>query len=247
MNLVIDIGNTLTKVALFDKNEITEKRVYNDSQSDQLLYYVKNNINAEGIIISSVSEYKPSLKNLIRENQNFIELDEFTPIPATNKYITPASLGKDRLAAAIGGKLFYTDKNLLVIGAGTCITYDFITSDNIYLGGGISPGLYMRFKALNIFTSGLPLLEINEHFDKLIGQTTEESILSGVLNGVVAEIEGIAMQYKALYPNFKAILTGGDYNFLENRLKNRIFAVSDLVLTGLNLILEYNVRTKNNA
>jgi len=247
MNLVIDKGNTLTKVALFDKNELIEKISFNDAQSDQLIYFVKNNINADGIIISSVSDYKPSLKKIIQENKNFIELDEFTPIPATNKYITPATLGKDRLAAAIGGKLFYTDKNLLVIGAGTCITYDFITSDNIYLGGSISPGLLMRFKALNIFTSGLPLLGIDEYFNKLIGQTTEESILSGVINGVIAEIEGIAMQYKALYPNFKAILTGGDYNFLENRLKNRIFAVSDLVLTGLNIILEYNVQKKNNA
>jgi type III pantothenate kinase len=242
MNLVIDIGNTLTKVAIFDKNEITEKKVFNDSQSDQLLYYVKNNLSADGIIISAVTDIKPALNKLFRNNTNFIELDEFTPVPVTNQYNTPATLGKDRLAAVVGGKLYYTDKNLLVISAGTCITYDFISVDNIYHGGAISPGLLMRFKALHIFTSGLPLLDMNEHFDKLIGQTTEESIQSGVLNGVVAEIECIVSKYKAQFPDFKAILSGGDFKFLGNRLNNRIFAVPDLVLTGLNKILEYNVR-----
>jgi type III pantothenate kinase len=246
MNLVIDIGNTFTKAALFNKNEIIEKRVFDDKGFDQLMYFIQSTSGIDFAILSAVKNYRESLKNYLRDKFNFIELNENTPLPVNDSYKTPKTLGKDRLAAAIGGKLYYSEKDVLVVSAGTCITYDFITRNNDYMGGGISPGLHMRLKSLNIFTANLPLVELSQSFDKLIGQTTEESILSGVINGVVSEIEGICKLYKQKYPNFKYILTGGDYIFLEKRLKNSIFAVPDLVLTGLNIILDYNVKKDNN-
>ena len=246
MNLVIDVGNTLTKVALFHQNDILEKRVFDEKNFDQILYFINNTDEIiDCAILSAVREYNDSFKGFLNKQISFLELDESTPLPITNKYKTPQTLGKDRLAAAIGGKLYYSEKDVLVITAGTCITYDFITKEDEYLGGSISPGLQMRLKALNIFTSYLPFIEINESFDVLIGQTTNESILSGVINGIIAEIEGICMLYKEKYKGLKVIVTGGDYKFLEKRLKNRIFAVPDLVLTGLNIILDYNVNKKN--
>ena len=245
MQLVIDIGNTLTKAAIFDKNEIIEKRVFEDKNFDELIYFIRGKTEIDSAILSAVRTYKSSLKSFLKERFMFIELDENTDLPITDSYKTPKTLGKDRLAAAIGGKLYYSEKDVLVISAGTCITYDFITKENEYLGGGISPGLKMRLKALNIFTSNLPHIELNESYDGLIGQTTEESILSGVINGVVSEIEGISKLYKDKYPGFKIILTGGDHKFLDKKLKNRIFAVPDLVLTGLNIILDHNVNKKN--
>jgi type III pantothenate kinase len=245
MNLIIDIGNTLTKIAIFDKNDLIEKKVFYSKESEHISSFIRNQAKDNSVILSAVSDYSESLKNYLKDKFYFIEFDEKTPLPIINKYKTPDTLGKDRLAAAVGGKHYYTDKNLLVINSGTCITYNFITAENEFLGGGISPGLSMRLKALNIFTSKLPLLEQKESFNQLIGTTTEESILSGVINGIIAEIEGIVRLYKDNYPNFKAILSGGDFIFLEKRLKSRIFAVPDLVLTGLNLILNYNVDKKN--
>jgi type III pantothenate kinase len=242
MNLVIDIGNTLTKAAIFHKNTIVEKKVLESIELIKLPFLFNDIKDIDSVIISSVRNYRSTILKDIFKKAVLIELDENTPLPVTNKYMSPDTLGKDRIASAIGGRIFYSDKNLLVINAGTCITYDFITENNEYIGGAISPGIQMRLKALNVFTSRLPMVDIKGEFDKLIGQTTEESILSGVVNGIVSEIEGICRRYKEIYPRFKAILTGGDYLFLEKQLKNRIFAEPDLVLTGLNIILNFNIK-----
>jgi type III pantothenate kinase len=149
-------------------------------------------------------------------------------------------LENDRLAAAIAGATLYPGSNVLVIQAGTCITYEFINAQGEYIGGAISPGIQMRYKAMNTFTGKLPLIE-HKKFDGLIGQTTEESILSGVNNGILAEVDGIINAYKSQYPDLTIILSGGDADFFVKQLKNSIFAVPNIVLKGLNIILDFNV------
>jgi type III pantothenate kinase len=175
---------------------------------------------------------------------NVIFLNENTPVPITTGYETPATLGKDRLAAAVGANYLQPDKNILVIDAGTAITYEFIDSKGVYAGGNISPGLTTRFRALNHFTGKLPL--VNETEDvPFIGSNTEMAIIAGVVNGIVFEMDGYIDTLKAQYKDFFVFLTGGHSFYFERRLKNHIFADPNLVLTGLNRILEYNAENKS--
>ena len=163
-----------------------------------------------------------------------------TKIPLKNLYKSVSTLGSDRTSASVGAYYLYPNSDVLVIDAGTCIKYNFTNSDNEYLGGGISPGIEIKFKALQQFTSRLPLVEFNISFTELIGTSTENSILSGVLNGTVAEIDGIINDYKLQFPDLICVLTGGNSEYLAKRLKNSIFAHQNLVLKGLNDILNYN-------
>ncbi|RYZ33500.1 MAG: type III pantothenate kinase, partial [Sphingobacteriales bacterium] len=158
--------------------------------------------------------------------------------PIKNKYATPETVGIDRLILASGSALAYPGMNRLVIDAGTCITYDFTDLENVYHGGAISPGLGLRYKSLNQFTARLPLLE-KKVPDDFIGNSTAESIHSGVVNGAVAEIDGFIDSYRKRYPNFIIILTGGDALFLANRLKNTIFANPNFLLESLNQTYQY--------
>jgi len=141
----------------------------------------------------------------------------------------------------VAGASLFNGFHVLVINAGTCITYDFVTTDHEYLGGGISPGIRMRFKALNTFTEKLPLVDLKEEVP-LVGDNSEDSILSGVINGAVEEIKGVVRMYKQQYPNLQVILSGGDAEYLDKRMKIRIFAFPNIVLVGLNRILEYNLK-----
>jgi type III pantothenate kinase len=160
-----------------------------------------------------------------------------------NKYDSPETLGKDRLAAAVAGNHLFPNQNVLVIDAGTCIKYDFINAQAEYLGGAISPGLQMRFNALHIFTEKLPLIELTV-FKTLIGKNTTDSLLSGVINGTLSEIDGIIDQYREIYPEIQIVLSGGDAEYLVGKLKKGIFAVSNIVLQGLKIILDYNDKQK---
>ncbi len=191
------------------------------------------------IVASVVNNYK-KLVNQLTEKSNLLEFTSATPVPLKNVYKSMHTLGSDRLAAAVSASQQFPNEDTLAIDAGTCIKYDFTNSQGEYLGGGISPGIDMRFKALNNFTDRLPLVSRNEDFDQLIGTNSHESILSGVQTSVVAEVEGIIAMYKEKYHNVKVILTGGDTAFFENRLKKPIFAAPFLILKGLNAILEYN-------
>lgn len=242
MNLVIDIGNTRVKAALFKESQLFELRIYN-SVSELLsdLNFIRE---AKNGIIGSVVE---DLDLFYSALNSIIPTLVFTPqtgIPITNLYHSASTLGSDRLSASIGANRLYPNTNVLLIDAGTCIKYNFINSKNEYLGGGISPGIQMKFKALEYFTSKLPLIEFNNSFDELIGTNTENSILSGVLNGSIAEIDGIINNYKTQFPNIICVLTGGDSEFLAKRLKNSIFTHQNLVLIGLNDILNYNLEKK---
>jgi type III pantothenate kinase len=175
----------------------------------------------------------------IQARKKFI-LRHTLPLPITNHYATPATLGVDRLAGACGARQMFPGSNCLVIDAGTCITYDFLDAGGSYLGGGISPGLHMRFQAVHTFTKKLPLVQAVDNIN-LIGNSTEQCIQSGVIHGVLEEVQGIIRQYREKFEDLKVILCGGDTHFFENQLKASIFAVPELVLSGLNSILIYNV------
>jgi type III pantothenate kinase len=188
-----------------------------------------------------VSVVPESLKKVIEgEVKNTILLDHETLLPIENCYQTKDTLGKDRLAAVVGGNHLYPETDLLIIDAGTAITYDIINRHGQYLGGNISPGLQMRFKALNYFTNQLPLLDPNESIPQF-GRNTNEAILVGVQNGLLFEVEKSIELYRNLYPEMKILVTGGDTKFFENKLKSIIFVVSNLVMIGLNRILIHNL------
>ena len=244
MQLVIDIGNTRIKAAIFEGSELLHFFVY-DSTTELLASGILEKYPLKNCILASVvNDIEPFLEKL-RWKVTVLLFNADTPTPIKNLYKTVHTLGSDRLAGAVGGNNFSPNSNVLVIDAGTCIKYNFITKNNEYLGGAISPGLQMRFKAMHTFTSRLPLLEVDEKTDILIGTNSNESIVSGTQNGAVAEVDGIIAQYKNQYPDIKVLLTGGDVNFFEKRLKNSIFADQNLILKGLNVILDYNLnRTK---
>lgn len=236
MNLAIDIGNTFIKLAVFQGSKIiytTNEKELTDSLISNL--YTKYSI-VKGIA-SSVLANEGSLKLL--KKHNILDLKHNTPLPLQINYKTPHTLGLDRVAAVVGAKVL-TENNFLVIDMGTCITYDYVNDKNEYLGGAISPGFNMRFKALNTFTGKLPLIKYDENKLNLIGNSTESSIVSGVYNGLKNEILGVINQYIEQYNNVKIVVTGGDRNLFDLEPKNRIFADEFLVLKGLNEILKYN-------
>ncbi len=240
-NLILDYGNTLKKIAVFNSGNVVSFKTYEKATSDTVINYIEKNKILGNAIISSVVDFPLKLKNYIEKKFNYLEFDCSTPIPLINKYSTPETLGKDRLACAVAAYNMFPKNNILIINAGSCLTYDFVNNKGEYIGGAISPGLIMRFRALYNFTKKLPLInEINEF--ELIGTSTEKSILSGVLNGIITETEGVIQQYKLQYTDLKVVFSGGDLVFFEKNIKSPIFAVSNLVIKGLNLILEYNVK-----
>jgi type III pantothenate kinase len=238
MNLTIDAGNTTIKAGLFTDTGLAE--VYRQTSVQQLAELVQKHAISHIIISSVKEEAEPIRQHLLPFVQNIYILDHLLPVPLINEYETPHTLGKDRLAAVAGAKTLYPERDCLVVDIGTCITYDCITADDHYLGGSISPGLHMRLKALHTFTARLPLIEPRKE-TRLIGRNTRDAILSGVMHGITAEIEGIIHLYQTKFPAIDVIFCGGDALFFESKLKQRIFVVPELVLIGLNRILEYNV------
>jgi type III pantothenate kinase len=241
MNLVLDIGNSRTKLAVFENDKIAEYQVLSEINAKTLEAFISRYTSINQCIISAVKEINSQAKNLLKKQSIKTQiLDHRTKLPFENTYTTPQTLGKDRIAAVAGACSLYPHKNVLIIDAGTAITYDLIDSDNKYLGGNISPGLNMRFKSLNSFTANLPLLNKKDETG-LVGSNTNEAIRTGVQNGMIFEIEGYLTKIGNKYPQLIVLLTGGDASFFENKLKNPIFAVSELTLIGLNFILKYNV------
>lgn len=239
MNLVIDIGNTRIKSALFAGNALHTFKTFDSFE--QLLVEIDFLNQANHAIIGSVVDGLDSFYGRLHEKMPTLIFKSSTKIPLINLYQSVATLGSDRLSAAIASYYLHPNCNVLTIDAGTCIKYNFTNSNNEYLGGAISPGIRMRFEALQEFTSKLPMVEPDWSYSDLIGTNTQNSILSGVLNGSVAEVDGIISSYKLLYPDILVLLTGGDSEFLAKRLKNSIFAHQNLVLKGLNDILNYNL------
>lgn len=237
MNLVVDYGNTLAKVAIFNQSQLTEKFAF--TSKNDLEAFVRNST-AENFMVSSVNADAQQILEWASGAKRKYLLSYQLPLPIKLRYSTPHTLGVDRIAGACGAVELFEGFNTLVIDSGTCITYDFTDAEGNYWGGGISPGLLMRFKAVHTFTARLPLVTPTEA-PELVGNSTETSIQSGIINGMAGEIDGIIERYQTKYPDLKVILCGGDAPFFENKLKAAIFASPDLVLFGLNSVLIHNV------
>lgn len=232
MNLVIDIGNTRIKTAVFEGNKLINQ----ESLELNFTLLEKKIIEFKGkIILSSVVE--SDFIDKWAKNLPIIIFSSSLPLPIEIKYKTPQTLGLDRLANVMGANNLKSSQHALVIDCGTCLKIDLL-SNNAYLGGSISPGLKMRLTSLHNFTSKLPLVEV-QSFDQLIGSNTEESILSGCFRGMLAEIQKTIDDYQATYSGLEIFITGGDHSLFVNHLKNRIFADPFLTLKGLNEILNY--------
>ncbi|MCL6294121.1 type III pantothenate kinase [Jejuia spongiicola] len=241
MNLIIDVGNTYVKLAVFKADRLKKKDVI---KLENLIVYIdslkKEYKSITKVIIASVGKLKnKDISYIAKHYKSLILLNSDTKLPFKNLYSTPKTLGIDRIALVSASVNQFPKKNVLIIDAGTCITYDFITDSNDYLGGAISPGIRMRYKSLSNLTANLPLLE-TEIPNSIIGNSTNDSIHSGVVNGILKEIDGVIKEYEEKYSDLTVILTGGDANFLSKQLKSSIFANSNFLLEGLNYILQFN-------
>lgn len=245
MNLVLDLGNTCGKIAVCDHNKVIEAATYERITSREISYFHIRYSGIKGAIVSSVVNYSREIIDYLNNLYHpCIELDHSTPIPLVNKYTTPDTLGYDRIAAAVGAYTIYPGKNVLVIDAGTAITYDIVTSKGEYVGGNISQGLDIRFKSLNKYTTRLPHLERSEEVPPLVGSSTREAIQSGIINGLLFEMDGFIEAISKKYPKLQVVLTGGDAKYFVGKLKSSIFVDPNLNLIGLNRILEHNADGK---
>jgi len=243
--LSVDVGNTRTKVGEFEGSKLMKVHPFTNEEvlKNSLMW---NEMDLSGIILSSVNEKVSNALNLDNKPYPILILDQKTPLPIELRYQSPETLGKDRIAIAVGCYAQFPKRDVLGIDAGSCITYDLVNKAGEYLGGAISPGIQMRLKAMHFGAASLPLI----HWDasaysntESIGTTTISSMLSGVVNGIKAEILSFIAQYQQNRNDLKVVLSGGDAEFLEKELKNGIFADPNLVLKGLNEILLYNLRT----
>jgi type III pantothenate kinase len=242
MNLAIDIGNFSAKLGCFYNGQL-KKPV--DSINPSEIAQVINTLNPENIIISTVVEM-PRIHSI---SGQVIKLSATTPLPFTLDYQTKNSLGVDRIAAAAGAMVLNPSSDSLVIDAGSCITYDILEGGSRFLGGVISPGGRLRFQAMHQFTKNLPLIDIGTaSLDALEfpGKSTVSAMKSGVIDGLEIEIQGFIKKYMKNYPAIKVFLCGGEAKLFENRLKASIFVVPELVMIGLNRILEYNLSDESN-
>ncbi len=240
MTLAIDIGNSLVKIGIFDQGIILATKKFTNSEFDIAISSVLYEFpQIRKGIISSVGNLEDDSLAALKSKVNLIILDSSTKLPFKNNYKTPSTVGADRIALAAGADKKFPENNVLIIDAGTGITYDFVDKESVYHGGAISPGIRLRYQALHNYTAKLPLLE-NEVPENIIGANTKQSIHSGVVLGVVMEIDGAIDIYRKRFSDLTVILTGGDCKFLSNQLKNSIFANSNFLLEGLNHILEYN-------
>ena len=248
MNLCIDQGNSRTKVAIIsDEGKLLNSFVYKSFSSADVerlfsLYPLTDSI------ISSVINIEPAIVNTLhRLSRHFVLFDHNTPVPITNGYDTPQTLGQDRLAAAVGASALCPDENLLIIDAGSAITYDYVSATGTYVGGNIAPGIKMRLTMLHRMTKKLPMVEVEEgELIPLFGKNTRDAIAAGVIRGVVYEVKGYMRALANKEPHFHTYLTGGNAPYIMNKLRPngkscyRIHHERHLVLMGLNTILEYN-------
>jgi len=240
MNLIIDIGNTRVKIALFNEDEIFKIESFKIKKFNEKLKAIHADYSIKNVLISSVGRLTKENKKMLVSLFDFVELNQNTKIPFVNKYATPHTLGVDRIALAAAASHLYPKESVLIIDAGTCVTYDFINAKNQYLGGAIAPGVLSRYKSLHDYTANLPLLGLEEP-QNFIGNTTEESLHSGVVNGICREIDGVISQYKDSFGKLTVVLTGGDAKFLSSQLKSSIFVEPFFLVKGLNTILKNNI------
>ncbi|MFN4027555.1 MAG: type III pantothenate kinase [Flavobacterium sp.] len=240
MLLAVDVGNTLIKSAVFEHDTLLELFYLEyEDVPEKINFILCQHPKIEVLVVSSVGKLDGKIFNSFKNKVKVYEVSRQDKFPFQNLYSTPETLGLDRMILASGATLQYPDQNRLVIDAGTCITYDFINDQNQYLGGAISPGIRLRYESLHQYTAKLPLLT-KKHPENTIGNSTNESIHSGVVNGILHEIDGFIEAYQSQYAKFIIILTGGDADFLAKQLKNTIFANSNFLLESLNQTFQYN-------
>jgi type III pantothenate kinase len=236
--ICFDFGNTRLKAALFEDGHIIESILLESDSTDQVRETLRR-FQPERSILSSVIHHNPELETLLAAETSFHKLNHLSRLNFTIPVGKPETVGADRLALSAAMVHFFPGKNNLVIGLGSCITFNFINKFNQFLGGSISPGMEMRFNALHDYTALLPVVKKEWEFP-LVGYDTKTNILSGVVMGMAKEIEGIVEEYTKKYTNFNVVLTGGDCTYFARLLKNRIFADPDLLYKGLYAISETN-------
>ena len=243
MNLVIDVGNSFIKLAVFSGGEIQHKRSSQKKNFSNALDEISKEYSMiDHSIISSVGGVTDDEISAVKMIAPVFILSHKANLPFRNEYATPETLGVDRIALVSAAASQFPEKNVLVIDAGSCITYDLLSAENKYLGGAISPGIEMRYKAMHTFTANLPLLE-PEIPKNSVGDSTSNSMHIGVIQGVANELDGFIDGYIENFDDLTVILTGGDAHFLRDSIKNDIFANSNFLLEGLNYILEINEDT----
>lgn len=241
MNLCIDQGNSSIKMGIFDQSKLVKTFVYKNFDRKSVLSMLRNYF-VDRCIYSSVINKNASAVAFLKKNiAQVLLLTHETPLPIENKYQTPKTLGKDRLAAVVGAGFLEPNRDVLVIDAGTAITFDFMDAKRNYWGGNIDVGLELRLKALHTFAKKLPLVKPVQEVP-LMASNTEMALAAGALNGIIFEIDGYINALKIEYPDLSTFLTGGSLIFFDKKLKNSIFVEKNLVLIGLNYILQYNVQ-----
>ncbi len=240
MLLAVDIGNTRIKTAVFEQNTLLKVFIFTKEELVEKINFILDEYQKiNEIVIASVGNLEKEIFLTFEKRAEIVFISKNSKFPFNNLYTTPTTLGIDRMVLSSGAVLKYNKQARLVIDAGTCVTYDYIDENDNYLGGAISPGIRLRYESLHQFTAKLPLLS-KSYPEKVIGNSTEESIHSGVVNGLINEIDGFIDYYRTLNANFIIILTGGDAEFLAMRLKNTIFANPNFLLESLNQTFQYN-------
>lgn len=243
MELILDIGNNFTKSAIMSKKGVVQKSLDAKGSYENLLDLCSG-VELTASIVSSVRPIPTELMDFLATIPKVVTLSHETPLPIQLDYDTPGTLGRDRIAAVVGANALFPKHNSLVIDAGTCITYDFIDANAVYHGGSISPGLQMRYRALNNFTGALPWVE-HQDPKTLVGKSTEQSIRTGVYNGMINEINGTIGRYKLEKSPLNLVICGGDAEELKKGIEEEAIHEDNLVLIGLHNILIYNALHKN--
>lgn len=238
ITLCLDFGNTRMKCAVFIEKELTKILLLENDFAESIREIIQT-YEPTHSILSSVIDHDPKIEEILKESTRFHKLDHHSKVPISTPVGKPESIGADRLALSVAAIDLFPGRNNLVIGLGSAITYNFINKYNEFMGGGISPGMEMRFKSLQTFTAKLPLVKADWNFP-VVGYDTRTNILSGVILGMAKEIDGMIEIYEERYENFNVILSGGDTGYFTHFLKKKIFADPDLIFKGLLAINEYN-------
>jgi type III pantothenate kinase len=240
MHIAIDIGNTQIKTGIFDRDQLVLRESFPASAMDDAVNMLCRKYQVDKGILSHVSRLDSEQIQGIRDQMDLLLLDQNTKVPFENLYSTPETLGVDRIALAAAAATKFAGVPVLVIDAGTCITFDFVNANQQYEGGSISPGITMRYKSVHQFTANLPMLA-PENEIPVLGNSTANALHKGILSGVTYEIDGVIEEYRSKNANLTVVLTGGDANFLSNNIKSTIFATPNFLLEGLNSILIHNL------
>jgi type III pantothenate kinase len=240
--LCFDFGNTRLKCAVFYNKDFAEEIVLKNDSAEGMEDIIEK-YKPTRTILSSVVDHNSVIEEVLASNSSYHKLSYDSKLPITSPVGKPHTIGSDRLAMAVAAVDLYPHQHNLVIGLGSCITYNFVNKYHQFIGGSISPGMEMRFKSLQYYTAKLPLVEEDWNFP-LLGYDTKTNIQSGVIAGMAKEIDGIIDLYSEKFNNFNVHLTGGDVGFFGTLLKNKIFADPDLIYKGLYAISEYNQNTK---